>query len=161
VAVKIIFLLLIAHTAAFLELSVATLSLSLVQMEQPTYYCGIFAQSKNCGGRETAVARSWSVHTMQRNTSCTLWHHETTDQVLQEVLSVGSCHIRCYATVRWTHICSSESTRNNRGSSVLCGSALWLYKVNLMQPELELFRVLEMAVAAENWKEWAFKDDWE
>jgi hypothetical protein len=25
-------------------------------------YCGLFAQGKNCGGRETAVSRYWPVH---------------------------------------------------------------------------------------------------
>jgi hypothetical protein len=33
----------------------------------------------------------------------------------------------CYATVQQTHLCNSESTRNNRGSGVSVGAAWRLY----------------------------------
>jgi queuine/archaeosine tRNA-ribosyltransferase len=48
------------------------------------------------------------------------------------------------------HLCSSESTLNNRGSCVFCGSTSRLYNQNLRQLELELSRAPELAVAAEN-----------
>jgi hypothetical protein len=50
-------------------------------------YCGVFAQSKNSGGRET------------RHVRCDLTTIQV-EKMLQAALSVGLLRARCYATVR-------------------------------------------------------------
>jgi hypothetical protein len=58
---------------------------------------------------------------------------------------VDSLRAHCYATVRSTHLCSSELTRNNRGSGVFCESAPRLYNEDLTQLKLEFNRELSSA----------------
>jgi hypothetical protein len=58
--------------------------------------------------------------------------------------------VRWYATVRQKPFCSNESTRNNRGSSIFCGSAQRLYNEDLTQLELSL----ELSSARISEKRW-------
>jgi hypothetical protein len=90
-------------------------------------------------------------YTQQRNASRTIYH-ATIEEVMQAAFSV--CPRRaCYAAVRQTYLCSSESTRNNRRSDVFCGSARRLYNEDLKQLELELSRKLSSArVSEKRWR---------
>jgi hypothetical protein len=53
--------------------------------------------------------------------------HATIEEVLRAAFSVGPLRVSCYVTVWQTHLCSRESTPNNKGSGVFCGSALRPY----------------------------------
>jgi hypothetical protein len=72
------------------------------------------------------------MHMQQRKLSHILWLHATIEE------DVGLRCTRCYTTVLWTLLCSSESTHNNRGSGIFFGSSPRLYNEDLTQLELDL-----------------------
>jgi hypothetical protein len=55
------------------------------------------------------------------NGSVNIFPRKRTLATLEERVFCGQRRARCYATVLLIHFCSSELTRNNRGSGVSCG----------------------------------------
>jgi hypothetical protein len=70
----------------YTKVSVALVA-NLFRIPPKCSYCGIFSQSKNCGARETAVARQWfSIrHVIVANNA-----HAIIEEVLEKVFSVWS-----------------------------------------------------------------------
>jgi hypothetical protein len=109
----------LAHSMANLTLISPCIILSFILYLSLKYY-GVFAQNKNCGGRETAVARQCPNATIE----------EVSRYVTRTAVARSSCVNTCAVT--------SRNNRRGVASGVLCGSAPRLYNEDLAQLELEL-----------------------